>query len=505
MKRFLTGFGLALAILGCAGYWAATPFLHGKPPPQAVHIPADLTSYRDVVKGTLPAVVSIESTPKAMVARTKLPQFNGNPFEGIPGLPDELRKRFEEFEHQTPAPHNSHPGRAFGSGFIIDPKGIILTNDHVIRGADRVEVQLQDGRKFTSRDIKKDPKTDLAIVRIDAKEPLPYLELGDSSAMEIGDRVLAIGAPLGLRGSVTSGIISAKGRDIHMNMYEDFLQTDAAINPGNSGGPLVNLAGQVIGINSAIKSETGGFQGVGLAISSNLAREVMDQLLKDGMVHRGYLGIQVQTLDPEVASRLGGANTSSNVAVTTVMAGSPAAHAGLKEGDIVTSIAGKPVKDGRDLQRIVATAPLGKPVELNVLRDGTAKTLKVTIQEQPRGFASAAGAVPEDASQEAETTSLDKVGVRITDLTGERAKQLGYPEKTEGVLITDVEADSVADGAGLKSGTLILKVDQMRVRTVEEARKAFEGSSMDKGVLLQVRTPKGGTTYVLLKPTQAVR
>jgi serine protease Do len=500
MTRFLSGLGLSLTVAGLAGYWATTPALQGKPA-QSAPLPVELTSYREVIKRTLPAVVSIEATPKAVVARTKMPSQRGHQFDG---LPDELRKRFEEFEHQPPAPREQRPHKAFGSGFIVDPSGIILTNDHVIRGAERVEVQLQDGRKFVSRDIKKDPKTDLAIVRIDAKEPLPYLELGDSSVMEIGDRVLAIGAPLGLRGSVTSGIISAKARDIHMNMYEDFLQTDAAINPGNSGGPLVNLAGQVIGINSAIKSETGGFQGIGLAISSNLAREVMDQLRKDGTVHRGYLGVQVQTLDAEVADKLG-AHNGSGVAIAAVTAGSPAAQAGLKEGDVVTSLAGKPIKDARDLQRMVASAPLGKPLALGILRDGAAKELKITIVEQPRGFASASGAEPEDAGKDAEVTSLDKFGVNITELTPEMAKQLGYPERTEGVLIADVQAESVADGAGLKSGTLILKVDQTRVRTVEEARKAFDRSSMDKGVLLQVRTPKGGTTYVLLKPTPAVR
>src|SRR5205807_2989303 len=184
--------------------------------------------------------------------------------------------------------------------------GVVLTNYHVVAGADRVEVQLADGRKFLSRDIKGDRKNDLALVRLETKSPLPSLELGDSDAMEIGDRVLAVGAPFGLTGTVTAGIVSAKGRhNLQMNMYEDFLQTDAAINPGNSGGPLVNLQGQVIGINAAIKSRTGGFQGIGLAVASNLAKNIMDKLLKDGVVHRGYLGVQIQDLTPAVAERLG--------------------------------------------------------------------------------------------------------------------------------------------------------------------------------------------------------
>jgi serine protease Do len=359
-----------------------------------------------------------------------------------------------------------------------------------------VQVTLQDGRKFTSRDIKKDPKTDLAIVRIEVKEPLPSLKMGDSDKMEIGDRVLAIGAPLGLTGSVTSGIISAKGRDIHMNMYEDFLQTDAAINPGNSGGPLVNLAGEVVGINSAIKSETGGFQGIGLAISSNLAKNVMEQLLHNGSVHRSYLGVQVQALDAEVAARLGMAG-KSGVVLSKVMPGGPAAKSGLQDGDILTEIAGQPVKDPQSLRRIVAGLPLGKPVELTVFRDGNSKKVTMTAEEQPESFGTAAEAT------EAGATNLGKVGVKITDLTPEKARELGYPQKTEGVLITEVEPNSVAGEAGLRSGTLLLKVDQQLVKNAAEAQQAVDKANLEKGVLLQVRTAQGGTFYVLLKAPSA--
>jgi serine protease Do len=500
MKRYLNGWVLSLALAGSAGTFALVPLLYGQTKPHVL-VPADTGSYREVVRQVLPAVVSIESTPKTVAVKAELPRHR-NPFGGIPGLPDELRKRFEEFEQQ-PQPHEEMPHKAFGSGFIVDAKGIILTNDHVVRGADRVEVQLQDGRKFTSRDIKKDPKTDLAIVRIDTKEPLPFLEMGDSSAMEIGDRVLAVGAPLGLKGSVTTGIISAKGRDIHMNMYEDFLQTDAAINPGNSGGPLVNLAGQVIGINSAIKSNTGGFQGIGLAISSNLVKDIMAQLLKDGTVHRGYLGVQIQPLESEVANHLGLTN-QGGVVIAKVTEGSPAAKAGLVDGDILTSVDGNPVKEPRDLQRLVAAMQRGKPVELTVLRDGATKALKVTIEEQPRSLVSA-GAGPEDPSMEPEPTKLDKLGVKITDLSTEKAKQLGFAEKTAGVLISTVEPNSAADEAGLRPGAVILQMDQQRVRNVEEAQKALEKASLEKGVLLQVQSPKSGTSYVLLKSTPATR
>jgi serine protease Do len=453
----------------------------------------ELPSYRDVVKRVLPAVVSIEAKRKAPLAQFKQPNGAMPPFGNMPGLPDELKKELERFHIQPP---HAMPSRAFGSGFIVDPTGIILTNDHVVQGADEVEVHLQDGRKFIGRDIKKDPKTDLAVVRIETKESLPFLKLGDSDATEIGDRVLAIGAPLGLTGTVTSGIISAKGRDIHMNMYEDFLQTDAAINPGNSGGPLVSLDGEVIGINSAIKSGTGGFQGIGLAISSNLAKNVMEQLEHGGKVHRGYLGVQVQALDPEVAAKLG-LKDKSGVVIAKVTAGAPAAKAGLQDGDVLTEIGGQTVSNPKGLQRIVAGLPTGKEVEMAVFRDGARKVLKLTVEEQPESFGTAA-----DGSDSG-MTNLDKIGAKVTDMTSEKAKQFGYSEKTEGALIAEVEPDSLADRAGLKSGMLIVKVDQQSVKTAREVQDALGKGSLDKGVLFQVRTPQGGTSYVLVKSPTA--
>jgi serine protease Do len=384
------------------------------------------------------------------------------------------------------------PGRAFGSGFIVDPAGVILTNDHVIRGADEVTVILQDGRKFTSRDIKRDPRTDLAVVSIQVKESLPFLKLGDSDAMEIGDRVLAIGAPLGLTGTVTSGIVSAKGRDVHMNMYEDFIQTDAAINPGNSGGPLVNLAGEVIGINSVIKSGTGGFQGIGLAIASNLARDVLEQLRRDGSVHRGYLGVQIQALTPDVAARLG-VKDKGGVVLSKVLPGGPAAKCGLQDGDIVTEVSGQPVKNPRSLQRLVAGLPIGKKVELAVVRDGARKMFTLTVENQPATFGVA------DGAPTAGPTQLGKLGAMVSELTAKTARQFGYSEGTEGVLVTEVEPDSAAATAGLRPGMLIVKVDAQEVKTVEQLRGALDKGSRERGRLLQVRTAQGGTSYVLLK------
>jgi len=496
LMRYSLTLGLCTA-LAASGLLVAEQSIKNSEARQAPAMSKDFASYRGLVQHVLPAVVSIEARPRARMTLTKMPGSGSDPFENMPGVPEEFRKKFEELHKQPFSPRRPMPAHAFGSGFVVDPKGIILTNDHVVRDAERVQVTLQDGRQFMSHDIKRDPKTDLAIVRIDAKAPLPYLELGDSDAMEIGDRVLAVGAPLGLTGSVTSGIISAKGRDVHMNTYEDFLQTDAAINPGNSGGPLLNLEGQVIGINSAIKSETGGFQGIGLAISSNMVKNVMTQLLKDGAVHRGYLGVYARGLDPEVAARLG-VDRGHAVVISQVSKGSPAARAGLLEGDVLTAAGGHPVKDARDLQKIIATLPPGKPVPLTVLRDGARRTLTATIEEQPRE----AGLVTEsdsEAPKEFTPSSFTQIGVKVVELNAERAKELGFPDKTEGILIVEVSPDSMAARAGLTSNTLILKVDQTRVKTVEEARAALKKGSFEKGVMLQVKTPKGGTTYVVLK------
>ena len=321
--------------------------------PRAVAaVPPELTSYRDIVKDVVPAVVSIEPRAKARRQRT-------DKDKGV--------------------------DLGLGSGVIVDPKGVILTNYHVVEGADFVDVLLADGRKFATQDIAGDKKTDLAIVRIRPGKPLPFLALGDSAKMEVGDRVLAVGAPFGLTGSVTHGIISAKSRNLKLNMYEDFLQTDAAVNPGNSGGPLVSLDGKVIGINSVIKTRGGGFQGVGLAISSNLAKMVMTKLLTDGVVRRGYLGVGVRDVDAEVAGELR-VKENSGVLVTRVYPESPAQKGGLKAGDLVTTIAGQPIRQGAELQKLILELPLGQPVEVAFVRDGEPKVAKVVVEDQPADY-----------------------------------------------------------------------------------------------------------------------
>jgi serine protease Do len=485
---------LCLAVGSVVGLVVSQPLV-GQPPITAP-VPKDLTSYRDIVKAVLPAVVSIEVKPKAVV-RTKQQTQRQQPGFDDSQIPEEFRKFFDQFKNQPFEMPQETPRHAFGSGFLVDPHGVVLTNHHVVSGADEVIVQLQDGRKFTSKAIKSDPKTDLAIVRLDSKTTFPYLELGDSDAMAIGDRVLAVGAPFGLTGTVTHGIVSGKGRNLQMNMYEDFIQTDAPINPGNSGGPLISLDGKVIGINSAIKSRTGGFQGVGMAISSNLAKDVMQQLEKNGVVHRGYLGVQISPLQPDVAARLGVPN-HGGVVVSNVFDNTPAAKAGLKAGDVITAVAGKPIQDGRQLQRQVAELPVGKAADFSVVRDGKVQTIPVTIGEQPASFG-VAGEQPSTPNSEPEHKTVSSFGLKLADMTPQLAKQFGFKEKLAGALIMDVEENSVAADAGLSQGALIVKVDKQEVKSAEEAQKALEKASLQKGVLLQVRTAKGGVQYVLLQ------
>ncbi len=311
-------------------------------------MPRELTSYRDVVKRVLPAVVSIETRAKNKGRYAQWAILSTIPSASRPASPNRL---------------------GFGSGFFVDPSGVVVTNFHVVEGADSAVVLLQDGRKFTSKNIRTDRRTDLADPSLDVKDArFPVLELGDSDAMEIGDRVLAVGAPFGLTGTVTHGIVSAKGRNgLQMNMYEDFIQTDAAINPGNSGGPLINMEGKVIGINSAIKTRSGGFQGIGLAVASNLAKNVVQDLRTTGFVQRGYLGIQVRELDPG-SRRVSASPKDSGVVVAEVFDKPPPAKAGLQAGrHHHRHRRAKPVKDGNVLQRIVATLPIDKAVAVEIV------------------------------------------------------------------------------------------------------------------------------------------
>ncbi len=495
MKK-IAGFIAILAVGTLIGGYILGPVLQGQVA-QPQEIPKELTSYRDVVKNVLPAVVSIETEKGSVNLRTpEIPEGFENQ------IPEEFRRFFKDRGLDNPRfkmPERSR--RGFGSGFIVDSSGVVMTNNHVVSGAKKATVKLSDGRKFVSKEIHRDPKTDLALIILDTNgEKLPFLKFGDSEAMEIGDRVLAFGAPFGLTGSVTSGIISAKGRSgLKMNMYEDFLQTDAAINPGNSGGPLVNLEGRVVGINAAIKSRSGGFNGVGLAVASNLASTVKDALLKFGTVRRGYLGVQIQELQPTVAKRFG-LDKGDGVVVSKVFENTPASKADIQVGDVIVRLGDTTIRSGRLLQLTVASLPLDKKVTLEVVRDGKRIELPVTIEEQPEQYGlTAPREAPFSEERDREGVSLESIGVEVTDLDPRQAKELGYDDSVSGVLITNVSSGSLAANGGLSNGMLIVKIDNQEVNTAKEAAEVMENANISRGVLLQIRSPRGGTNYVLLQ------
>jgi serine protease Do len=495
-----------LIVGGMAGAWIGGAALQGQP--QTTNLPKEMASYRDVVKQVLPAVVSVVSRPKALAQNEKrFPQRRPR-IEMFPGIPDEFRRLFPDLDGggEFELPDEMPEMRSQGSGFIVDPKGIIVTNNHVVAGMGRVEVSTTDGRTFSATDIKRDLKNDLAIIRIKTNSSLPFLRWGDSDGMEIGDRVLAFGAPFGLAGSVSSGIISAQGRSglsqSHA-VYEDYLQTDAAINPGNSGGPLVNLAGEVIGVNTAIKSRSGGFQGVGYSIASNVAKPIIDELIKNGTVHRGYLGVQVQPIEPDVAERLG-LPSGEGVEVTRVFPNSPAERAGIKALDFITSIGGKKVKTGRDLQHFVALMPLHKPVEITLLRNGKPSTVSVMVDEQPAnyGLTSRQESSSEQPKSEIDEQVVEKIGITIADMTPELAERFGYKSEPKGALVTRVQRNSVASEKSLQAGMIIHSVDEKAVRSADTARRAMEKGNLQKGILLQVESPPelgGGMRHMILK------
>ncbi|MBI3822568.1 MAG: trypsin-like peptidase domain-containing protein [Planctomycetes bacterium] len=482
MKRWLISIVLVLA-----GFTAGSAlWLQGQPNPQAV-LPRELTSYRDVVKRVLPAVVSIETYAKPK-SGAKNPQFFDDP-----NIPEPFRK---------PPGKSADPDRlGFGSGFLADAAGVVVTNYHVVEGAEVAVVLLHDGRKFSSKNIRVDRRTDVAIILLDAKDVrFPALEFGDSDAMEIGDRVLAVGAPFGLAGSVTQGIVSAKGRNgLNMSMYEDFLQTDAAINPGNSGGPLVNLEGKVVGINAAIKSKSGGFQGVGLAVASNLAKSVVPALREHGAVKRGYLGAHIRELDRDVADRLG-APKEGGVVVAEVFDKTPASKAGLKAGDIITTVAGRSVKDGNALQKVIAALPIDKAVDVDVIRAGKTERLTVVIEEQPAEYGvTPAAPAPRNIRPAPPGVAIDALGIDATELTDDLSDDLGHRKGAQGIVITRVHDAGLAAVAGLKVGAVISKIDATRITNPAAAQKALQAADLQRGIVLQVATVQGGVSYVLVK------
>ncbi len=519
-KRLGSGLGLWLvgvALVGLAGSLVAANLPEtapGRAPVErdvAVDAARALSqAFRNAASDVLPSVVTVQTVPQ--VAERVEPDrqdgdaeppglpFRGTPFGDMFRDHPELRRFFEEMPRQVP-PRGAPPGRrpgGLGSGVIIDSEGIILTNNHVVAGASKVSIQLQDGREFEAVEIHRDPRTDLAVLRIDGAENLTPAKLGDSDVAEVGDWVLALGQPFGLQGTVTSGIISAKGRGLGIAEREDFIQTDAAINPGNSGGPLVNLDGEVIGINTAISSRSGGHQGVGFAVPANLAKWVAEQLIETGAVRRAYLGVVIQPVTHELAQHLG-VEARQGVLITDVMPDTPGEKAGLKEGDVVVKFAGRKMTKPLELQGAVERVEIGSEQPMVVVRDGERRELTVVVDEQPADFGRTSirpGEPGEDAKPE--PSRFEKLGIQVENLTEEVAEHLGLSGH-EGVVITAVERGSPAAVAGLATGVLVTHVDRVAVADVAAFREAVEAASAEQGILLRVRDRRGAR-FIVVRP-----
>ena len=397
--------------------------------------------------------------------------FFGNPFGG--------KNPFEDFfgPFSQRGPSRDFKQQSLGSGFIIDHKGYIVTNNHVIEGADQIKVKLSNGKEFDAQVVGRDPKTDLALIKISVSDDFIPLKMGDSDALQVGTWVVAIGSPFGLEQTVTAGIVSAKGRTIGAGPYDDFIQTDASINPGNSGGPLLNMKGEVVGINTAIIPNG---QGIGFAIPVNLAEGIIEQLKNGGQVTRGWLGIGIQDLTPELREYYK-VKGKMGVLVTQVYEGDPAYKSGIKPRDVIIAVDSKTVSSSRELSRIIANTPVGKQIAVSILRDGKEKTF----------YAKLAKRVDSDSPEKPGLENTDELGLRLTEMTPETAGQLGYSEDEKGVLTTDVKAGSKGALAGIQRGDLIKEINHTPVTTLKDYR-----AQMSK-----VKT--GDTAQILIKRAKA--
>ncbi len=447
-------------------------------------------SVADIAEGLQDAVVNISTTQTVKGQQgIPLPQVpEGSPFEEF--FDDLFNKRQQQ---DLPRRVNS-----LGSGFVIDPSGIIVTNNHVIEGADEIIVNMNDGSKLpVTKIVGRDPKTDLALLKVEPKKPLHALTFGDSSVMRVGDWVMAIGNPFGLGGTVTVGIISAKKRDINAGPYDEFLQTDAAINRGNSGGPLFNMEGQVIGVNTAIISPTGGSIGIGFAIPAATATHVIEQLRQYGETRRGWLGVRIQSVTDEIADSLGMSKTIGAL-VASVTPGSPADEAGLKATDVITRFDGQEVLQMRGLPRIVARTPIGREVEVEVLRNGRMEKVKVTVGRLPEGETPPPVAEKNEEKKAPEGKTV--LGLSISEMSDELRSRYGISKKVSGVVNTNVDPQSEAAQKDIQAGQVIVEVTQQEVKTPEDVSKrlAVVKERGRKSVLLLISDAKGDLRFVAI-------
>jgi serine protease Do len=430
--------------------------------PAALPLPAG--SFAQVAENVAPAVININTVTRGTGMRTPIEEYFGEEF---------FRRFFGDI------PEREQQQRSLGSGVIVDPSGIVLTNAHVVERATDIEAVTADGKKHKAKLVGVDRRTDLAVLRLQGGGPFPAATLGDSDRIKVGDWVLAIGSPFGLQQTVTAGIISAKGRSIGQGPFDDFLQTDAAINPGNSGGPLVNMSGEVVGINSAILSRSGGNVGIGFAIPANMAKRIYTELVAKGKVTRGWLGVSIQPLTPELAASFG-LSAPKGVLISDVVQDSPADKAGIKAGDIVTEFNGRKLDVPPDLQKIVASTDPGKSVAVVLWRDKAQKTVELKIGETP----------DDNVALKSNSKGRSLVGLEVRPITPDVARQLNL-RGTEGVVVFRVDEEGPAAEAGVQRGDVIREVNRQRIRSMQDFDRAVRDlKEGDRVTVLLQRGPQ---------------
>jgi serine protease Do len=448
----------------------------------AENLIADRPSFVALAKAINPSVLNISTENMVKGGNLGFRQYSG------PGSPDPRdvfgADFFDRFFGEQP--EREHKERSLGSGFIIRKDGYILTINHVVEGADKIKIRLSNEKEYNGKIIGKDEKTDVALIKVEANENLPFISLGDSDSLEVGEWVMAIGNPFGLEHTVTVGVVSAKGRVIGAGPYDNFIQTDASINPGNSGGPLVNTKGEVIGINTAIVAQA---NGIGFAIPSNMAKEILPQLREKGRVIRGWLGVVIQKVTPDLAQSFG-LPEGRGALVAQVQDGSPAAKAGIKKGDIIVKFNGKDIKDMDELPRIVAGTPIGKKANIVIFREGREITLTANL-----------GEMPEEEKDVALTKKTEnKLGLTVEDLTAELARKLGVTG-TQGVIVSNISPGGPAEDVGIMKGDVIKEVNRKPVKNVHEYSMAIGKSKPGENILFFIKRGED-SLYVVLKPAK---
>lgn len=457
--------------------------------PVTLERPVEAPSFSDLVDAVSPAVVSVRVSGEVAETGAAASPFDMPGFENLP--PDHpLRRFFDQFgeqQQQRPQPQPRRPGpraMAQGSGFFISEDGYLVTNNHVVQGGNDYNVVMDDGTEFKADLVGTDARTDLAVLKVDADRDFTYVEFADDDSVRVGDWVVAVGNPFGLGGTVTAGIVSARGREIGSGPYDDFLQIDAAVNRGNSGGPAFNLAGSVVGVNTAIFSPSGGNVGIAFAIPSSLAKMVVQDLIDDGTVERGWLGVQIQPVTSEIADSIG-LNEAQGAMIVDANAGEPAAEAGVEPGDVVVAVNDRQIESPRDLARAIAEYDPGSEVDVTVWRNGESRTINVTLGEMPQ---SEQVAVTPPQEQEPEAGTATSFGMTVTPA-----------EQGEGLVVTDVEPDSVADNNGIAAGDVIRSVNSQPVKSAGDVQSAVEAASeAGRGaVLFQIERDSGNRFIAL--------